>query len=486
MKKILVLGGTQMLGRDFVEHCLNDKDINITVANRLITNPNLFKNRCSQIKINRADSKLCENLSGAKYDVVVDFSCYNVDHFLNTMKHLRYDQYLLISTISARDNVILKNKNSPLHQYAIDKKSVEDYIYSNYTLRKSITIVRPCAVYGKYDYTGRFVEIGNQFYHSNTNQKVVNNGYYISVKDLTNKLIETIDKKKKGTIYVDGGGYNIFPEENKNIVISKYNVPFNHIVIDNLFDESTYNSMCKIYPDFISRTKPYKDLPGATSDYEAYITGFGYDELIKNAGYELFASKYLQNFVESSFNIKTNEFIAPSAHYHKAPSKDGFVHNDYNIVCFGQRGAEFTCTGHTDYCNDLDEENIDVNKSKVVRSIALLYYLNNDVGKNSIGGGTGIFDSHHRLVKSIEPKNNRLFMFEINTNTYHAFIGANFDRSTIVSWFHSDVAYHAHRNWKNYNYGKGIERWRGGNQKMWPIQKDPDYKLYFDNKGNPL
>ena len=59
-KQILVLGGTQMLGRDFVETlCLNNSPFTITLANRGITNPELFHD-LKKIKIDRDEIKSYE------------------------------------------------------------------------------------------------------------------------------------------------------------------------------------------------------------------------------------------------------------------------------------------------------------------------------------------------------------------------------------------------------------------------------------------
>lgn len=273
--------------------------------------------------------------------------------------------------------------------------------------------------------------------------------------------------------------YTIHPYESKYISIQKFNTPFNYIIVDNLFNETIYKQLCEKFPSFIARTKPYKDQPGATSDYEGYIAGLGLEDL--NNGYDFFASKELQNFTECTFDIKTSKYISPSAHFHKSPSKSGFIHRDVNICSFdpNRQNTDFVTAGGVVYT---DDSNTNPNSIKMIRSIAMLYYLNNNDSIESLGGGTGIYDAYNgNLIKTIEPKNNRLFMFEICHNSYHAFIGANFDRSAIVSWFHSSPAYIAHRHLNYYkNNSNFIERWsQRPPHEYWPIESDPEYYNYF-------
>jgi hypothetical protein len=281
--------------------------------------------------------------------------------------------------------------------------------------------------------------------------------------------------------------HKIHRYESKYITISKFTNPFNYIVIDNLFNSHIYESLSKKFPEFIARTKPYKDQPGATSDYEGYIYGLSSEELID--GYDFFASIKLKNFIEHKFNIKTSKYISPSAHFHKAPSKSGFIHRDSNICSFpilaNHTGMSTSGKGAT----YTDDSNLNKNSVKMMRSIALIYYLNNNDSIDSTGGGTGIYNGYQgSLIKTIEAKNNRMFIFEIGHNSYHAFIGANFDRSAIVSWFHSSPAYIVNRNWEHYKKNNNyIEKWSKRNpDEYWSIEEDPEYSKYFSKPLNEL
>jgi len=237
------------------------------------------------------------------------------------------------------------------------------------------------------------------------------------------------------------------PYISDKISIEYNNQPFRYIVIDNLLNELIYKNLCNKFKSFIDRTVPYKDQPGATSNYEGYISGLSTKDCTD--GYDFFISDELKNFTEKTFEILTTKYMSPSAHFHKTPSKNGFIHRDMNICSFAE-SADKVVTNNIAYTDDSKLKQ--PNSIKVIRSIAMLYYLNNPENIDDYtGGGTGVYDGYAgNLIREIKPVNNRLFMFEICNNSVHSCIGANFDRSCVVSWYHSSPAYIINRYWKEY------------------------------------
>ena len=204
---ILVLGGTQMLGRDFVETLSNSEEHKIILANRGITNPSLF-NEIDHITIDRNDKSLCSGLSSQPYDYVIDFSCYNLNQFNNTFPYLQYKKYILISTQSVLDSTVLEkqDRSDLYYQYCLQKKQLEDYIVKDENI-KNITIVRPCAVYGDYDYTNRFERRGNDFFWKYTNNaKASKETGCISVKDVTKSLLDLLFFNQEQRVYIHNIG----------------------------------------------------------------------------------------------------------------------------------------------------------------------------------------------------------------------------------------------------------------------------------------
>lgn len=188
--KILIIGGTQMLGRAFVE-LIKEEYPDITLANRNRTNPYIFCD-LKKIYIDRNIKKSCEVLNKYKYDLTIDFSCYTVDQFKNVFHNLNTDSFIYISTQSVVDKNIFSQPdlNNSLYTYAINKLNIENYIIKN--LSKAI-ILRPCAIYGDNDYTNRFYKKDNVFFWKETGEEAKKG--CISVELFCKQLKEYINLK---------------------------------------------------------------------------------------------------------------------------------------------------------------------------------------------------------------------------------------------------------------------------------------------------
>lgn len=187
--KILIIGGTQMVGRDFVELCL-EKNIYPVLANRGLTNKNLFSN-LTNLKIDRNNKDECLVLKDLIFDLIIDFSCYNPKQLTNILQqNLLYKKYIVLSTLCVYDNNALNNKEHWLHNYCLGKKYLEDYIKEKNL--SNFLIVRPCVLYGKYDYTNRFYESDNKIYWKHNNSIVEESKYYIPIRKFSNLLYNYI------------------------------------------------------------------------------------------------------------------------------------------------------------------------------------------------------------------------------------------------------------------------------------------------------
>jgi hypothetical protein len=122
----------------------------------------------------------------------------------------------------------------------------------------------------------------------------------------------------------------------------------------------------------------------------------------------------------------------------------------------------------------------------------MLYYFNNkNDQKQGDGGGTAIFKDYNSnsFIKEVKPINNRLFAFEISPKSYHGFVGAKFDRSAMVSWFHSSPSYMVKRNLDLHKQrfmqnGEVFEHWKKDDR--WTLNIDPDYNKFFNQPYNEL
>jgi hypothetical protein len=279
------------------------------------------------------------------------------------------------------------------------------------------------------------------------------------------------------------------PYISENVSLKIYEEPFKHIVIDNLLKPEIYEKLCKKFPEFTSRREAPHGQVGTNKDnvYEAIIYGLVTEDCID--GFEFFIDPFWKNYLSELFNIVFNEHTTYSTHFHKGskdkPSKSGWIHKDLSICSAIDNTSQEVKV--IDDCHYADDSNEQPHTSKIIRSVANLFYLNNiENPSEEDGGGTGIYTSynHKDLIKSILPINNRLFAFEISPISYHAFIGAKFDRSAIVQWFHSNPSYYVHKHLDKFKAqfkkeNMTFERWKKDN--LWNLEQDPEYSKYFDS-----
>ena len=164
---ILILGGTQFLGRHLVE-AAQARGHTLTLFNRGRTNPSLFPD-IEQIHGDRKES--LAGLGGRKWDAVIDTSGYHPTTVTASAQALldAVNRYLFISTISVYSDFTIANQNedAPLARldnpaaaevngetYGPLKTHCEEVVQQTYGDRA--TIVRPGLIVGPHDPTDRF------------------------------------------------------------------------------------------------------------------------------------------------------------------------------------------------------------------------------------------------------------------------------------------------------------------------------------------
>lgn len=165
-KKVLIIGGTNFIGRNLVVSLLEDKQYDVTLFNRGISEPNLFP----KIKKIRGDrySKDIELLKNENWEYVVDTSCYHPKNLKEILKNINngIKKYIFLSTCSVYD---LDTEDLIIDEYSKIKSfsEEEDIASSSYGVRKvkceqiieesgiPYNILRPGLVYGPYDDSDR-------------------------------------------------------------------------------------------------------------------------------------------------------------------------------------------------------------------------------------------------------------------------------------------------------------------------------------------
>lgn len=170
MQQLLILGGTQFIGRNLVERLIGRDDLEITLFNRQKTNSELFPS-LRKLKGDRATDDVAL-IGDQHWDYVIDLSCYYPDSLDRILKTVNKDlkKYILISTCSvydmAQQSTPLASEAAPLFPCTPQQRS--DETTASYGARKAECerilqssgvehlILRPALVYGRYDHTDRF------------------------------------------------------------------------------------------------------------------------------------------------------------------------------------------------------------------------------------------------------------------------------------------------------------------------------------------
>ncbi len=171
-EKLLILGGTEFVGRLLVEALSPDTNKEIFLFNRGKTNPGLFSEITKIIGDRETDD--IEKIKSQEWDYVIDFSSFYPASLQRTIDQLNKSvkKYIYISTISVYDFAkytrgekitedFAKVSCSPeeaidttMRTYGKKKMACEAVLQKEEWLNS--IIIRPSVIYGKHDPTDRF------------------------------------------------------------------------------------------------------------------------------------------------------------------------------------------------------------------------------------------------------------------------------------------------------------------------------------------
>lgn len=222
MKRLLILGGSQQIGRRLIEKLITDelREYEIHTFNRGKTNPNLFDSDINKIFGDRNTNDIKQILR-KDWDVVLDCSCYDPIPFQQLLDSLTgfIGRYIFISTISVYDYKRNINKNDvisedfPLKSFTEEQIRARDFHFygekkvaaEKYLLESNLDsiIFRPHFIYGKYDWQNL------DYYWINRIQKydkiLVPSGYDLIhrtyIEDLISILLESFKIENHRQVY---------------------------------------------------------------------------------------------------------------------------------------------------------------------------------------------------------------------------------------------------------------------------------------------
>ncbi|WP_044640603.1 NAD-dependent epimerase/dehydratase family protein [Risungbinella massiliensis] len=216
--KLLVLGGTQFVGRYMVEAALS-KGWEVTLFHRGKTNQSLFPN-VERILGDRENEQDLAKLKDHKWDAVLDVCGFTPDVVRKSLAVLSHvPHYTYISTVSVYQNGFYENQvteDSPLatleeervleirkqdnwKEYygelkALCEKATLEYFPANHL------IIRPGLVVGPYDHSDRFTYWVERIAEGGEVlvPKELDSVQFIDVRDLANYTIQMIEQRQIG------------------------------------------------------------------------------------------------------------------------------------------------------------------------------------------------------------------------------------------------------------------------------------------------
>lgn len=214
--RILVLGGTQFLGRGFVDEALS-RGHEVTLFNRNKTNPDLFEGEVEKVTGDRTED--LSALEGRSFDAVVDVACYFPADAERAVADLGESagRYLFISTVSVyADQRVPCDEDSPVAELTDPTDTtIETYgarkAVSEEVVRRALgeraTIVRPGLIVGPHDPTDRFgywprrmAEGGRVLAPGEPSDPV----QFIDVRDLASFMVHLLEEDTAGTFNATG------------------------------------------------------------------------------------------------------------------------------------------------------------------------------------------------------------------------------------------------------------------------------------------
>lgn len=222
---ILIIGGTKFLGRYLVESAKR-KNFNITLFNRGLTNPGLFKD-VETIIGNRENDQDLEKLKDRDWDVVID-TCGQLPWIVSKSVKALSDNvkhYVYISSISVYANFYTENgateesevltlseeelknvtKENQLQYFGHLKSLCEQEVRKG--MGDRCFNIRPGLIVGPHDPTDRFtywphrVGLGGKILAPPNRERQVQ---FIDVRDLADWILHLVENGEPGTYHASG------------------------------------------------------------------------------------------------------------------------------------------------------------------------------------------------------------------------------------------------------------------------------------------
>jgi len=222
--------------------------------------------------------------------------------------------------------------------------------------------------------------------------------------------------------------------------------PFPYIVVRDVFTKSFYRELEGSFQEVLSRGFGHPGERGrfVRSVPEHKMPGYDAHILVLNSGISgpltIFISRQWRDMLASVASQHATCDVQCALHHHPVGSANGWVHTDLGLKWFiddpQPDGVNLACTGRT----PTGARQAGGKARPVVRSLAMLFYLNNKWAPGS-GGETGLYLSAHdppsKPARLVPPINNSLLLFECTPYSFHTFLqNRHYERNSVNLWLH--------------------------------------------------
>lgn len=225
--------------------------------------------------------------------------------------------------------------------------------------------------------------------------------------------------------------------------------PFDYIHVKNVFKQDFYYSLHNAYTNYL--TEEFTNLKNSIQFHELaktqnnFIFGLNRTSAVP---FHVFFSEEWHNLLTHYFDAEYTKDINVAIHYRRKNSMETWIHNDLNPGWFPSNNEFEINLADNEKCDYQTGKTTDssIVATKRVRSLAMIFYINNPPIASMEGGGTGLYSSPKQNINNptvvIPPENNSMLLFPCTPSSFHAFVtNKSHQRCSIIMWFHSPLDY---------------------------------------------
>lgn len=223
--------------------------------------------------------------------------------------------------------------------------------------------------------------------------------------------------------------------------------PFPYVVGRDVFVPAFYEELAR---EFRALLQDGYEVTGGRERFGRNITGYDAMSLRFLPEYSgplsIFYSRPFHDMATRLLGVESTRDVSGGLHHHPVGNRSGWIHNDLNPGWFLDRprpdGMNFGVPAACDYQTGALSGGVQETPRPTVRTLAMLFYLNNEPWEPGDGGETGLFqyesDPSAPPVAAVPPINNTLLLFRCTPHSFHAFQhNRRKVRNSMVLWFHT-------------------------------------------------